>query len=247
MKYVSISVITTGPSPIKNDILEFSAIVEDTKHQLSFDDTPKMRLWVDKEFYRGHPAALSAQKPIFDKICELRAKSSKRLIVPDEVTMHFTKFLQPHFSEGAKFKKPINVAGVQFGTNAQRFLNKFPNFINIPIHPNILELGNFFINWEQDKRPPSFLECKKQCGLPETSELDTLHLAWDVILMLRNKYNPNKKHIEAFGDLCTDFNGNAFPQADIQVGGRVTCGMCGKDYDMADIHQCEPSVKINEI
>ncbi len=54
MKYVSISIATAGINPRQNDILELSAIIENSKTHLSFKDCPKIQLWIDKENYYIH-------------------------------------------------------------------------------------------------------------------------------------------------------------------------------------------------
>ncbi len=83
MKYTSIAIITSGDSPLKNDVLEIGAIVEDTKNKLSFESLPKMRFWINKEYYRGRPDYLVTHKPTLELISELRNKYSQNLISPE--------------------------------------------------------------------------------------------------------------------------------------------------------------------
>ena len=191
MKYVCIATTTTGPSPHKNDILEVTAIVEDTKNQVGVEHCPRLRFWIDKDYYKGHPATLAAQSEVFKKICKFRSKNSKFLITPDEVTINFTKFLQPHFSTHAKFEIPIPVAGFQFATHTRLFLEKFPNFKNIPFNLNVIELSNFFMDWN-DSRPPSFGDCVKRSKIQSTAETNLFNsrlMAQDIIKMLRTRYS----------------------------------------------------------
>jgi hypothetical protein len=188
MKYCSIAVATTGLNPRSNDVLEFSAIIEDTHHLKLLENCPKIQRWIDKEFYRGNPQALASSSHIFTKICELREKKSKRLIISDDLSIHFANLLRPHFTEGSIFKRPITIAGKNFATFDNLFLSRLKNFKNIPLNPRILDPSNFFIDWENDNEPPTFVECKRRCGINPDLPADTMALAWNIIEILRTKY-----------------------------------------------------------
>lgn len=189
MKYLSICVETTGADPIKCDVLECGMIVEDTKNPLSYEELPKLRFWIDKEFYRGSPFSLVAQADILKKICSLRQENSKRLIKPDDACDKILTFLKPHFAEGLNFKAPVVTAGFNFTSLGRRFLSKLKGFGSLPFAPNSLEVTSQFVNWDDDGLIPSFSKCKQLAGLPPAVSHDTLDSSWGVIQILRTKYN----------------------------------------------------------
>jgi hypothetical protein len=196
MRYVCISTLTTGLDYIKNDILEFAAIIENTETLPTLEELPKIRFWIDKEFYRGSPHALANNNKILQKICELRGKESKRLITPDNVFTKFMNFLRPCFAEDGKFTRPIPVAGRNYATFDRLFLNRLKNWQNIPLDHRIIDPGNFFVRWDKDLTLPTLTECRRRSGLQPQTPTDTMSIAWSVIEVLRTLYSKNVKKEE---------------------------------------------------
>jgi len=188
MKYVSVDIETTGLDAVKNDILEVGLIIEDTATKAPYDDCPKLRFWIDKEFYRGNPYALAMNAPILQKICDLRRENSKRLVQPDDAFTRIANFLRPHFANGQIFDKQIVVAGKNYQGFDRAFLSRLKGFENIPFSHRVIDPGSIFINWQKDEVPPGLIDCKKRVGIEGAIKHDTLADAWDVIMVLRSQY-----------------------------------------------------------
>jgi len=188
MKFVSIDTETTGLDPVKNDILEVGLIVEDTLKKLPYDECPKLRFWIDKEYYRGNPYALVMNAHILQKICDLRRENSKRLVQPDDAFNRIANFLRPHFANGSTFDRPIVVAGKNFQGFDRPFLCRLKGFENIPFSHRVIDAGSIFIDWAKDEVPPGLAECKSRTGIEGPIKHDSLADAWDVIQVLRSQY-----------------------------------------------------------
>lgn len=192
MKFVSISILTTGLDPIKNDILEISAIVENTKNPKPLDKLPVFRIWIDKEFYRGNPYALAANASVLEQIGKLRIKNSKRLVAPDEVWGKLVDFLRPDFSTNNKFEHKIPIAGKSYATFDRLFLRRLKNFVNIPFCDRVIEPTNLFIDWGKDSLPPTLNQCLNRVGIQPDTGKGSLSVAWNTIQLLRSTYAGNK-------------------------------------------------------
>lgn len=68
MKYVSIDLETTGLNPEKYQILSFSAILEDTTTKLSFDECPKLNIYILRDELVGSPFAINMNSRIIAAI-----------------------------------------------------------------------------------------------------------------------------------------------------------------------------------
>lgn len=189
MKFAAISILTTGLDPTKNDILEIGIIVEDTQNPKNIEEISKFRIWVDKEFYRGSPSALAEKSEVFKKIAKLRSENSKRLVSPDDVFNKIANFLRSHFAVNGQLNTPIPVAGKNFASFDKFFLSRLKNFSNIPFSPRVIDPTMYFINWNEDKVPPSLSESEVRAGITKESTMDTLDTAWRVISLLRTSYN----------------------------------------------------------
>lgn len=65
MRYVSIDIETTGLDRENCQVLEIGAIVEDCANPKSFEESPKIRLILEREWYQGQPYAINMNARIF--------------------------------------------------------------------------------------------------------------------------------------------------------------------------------------
>jgi hypothetical protein len=68
MKYFSIDLETTGLEPGKHEILTFSAILEDTEKKLSFEECPKINIYILRKELSGSVFALSMNSRILASV-----------------------------------------------------------------------------------------------------------------------------------------------------------------------------------
>jgi oligoribonuclease len=209
MKYVSIDIETSGIDPEKHQILEFSAIIEDTKNPLSFDEIPKFNA---KFFYKeiiGEPIALAMNTrlleifSIYDKIDNL---SDRAFFREEENIYYTTRFPEPNNAYNnawSDFKKmlslsfssreKITIAGKNFAIFDMPFLIKTSTYWDKDHHDcifnrRIIDVANFYINFLNDDVLPNTEECIKRSNLNLQSNHDSMMDAWNVIQLLRLKY-----------------------------------------------------------
>ena len=86
-------------------------------------------------------------------------------------------------------KITINVAGKNFATFDQKFLDEYPDFYKgIRIRKRILDPAILFVDWKNDNALPGLEDCKERCGMIRDVTHNSLEDAWDVIEVLRKKY-----------------------------------------------------------
>lgn len=189
-KIIVISCESLGIDPLKSDLLEIGLIVEDIKNPKEFDDLPKKRIWVDKEYYKGTPQAITANCHILNKICDLREKNSIQLVKPDNVCDKILNFLKNEFASFGKFDKLIPVAGFNYASLCKPFLSRLKDFESLPLDARSIEVHNQFINWNDDNLDiiPNFSSVKEKAGLEKKVYHDTISCCWDVINILRRNY-----------------------------------------------------------
>lgn len=76
MKYLSIDLETTGLNPEKYQILTFSAILEDTAKKLSFEECPKLNIYILRDEIIGSPFAINMNSKIIASISRYQGLKS---------------------------------------------------------------------------------------------------------------------------------------------------------------------------
>ena len=72
LKYVSIDIETTGVDPVNNQIIEFSAIIEDTEKKLPLHEIPTFsKTILNSEYKFTTMPALLMNTRVFEKISKL--------------------------------------------------------------------------------------------------------------------------------------------------------------------------------
>jgi oligoribonuclease len=189
MKFLALSVITTGPDYSRHDPIEIGMMVEDSTKKLDLGEIPCLRIWVDKESYRGHPIGIVQNTHIFEKICDLREKKSLRLVEPDNIFTRMTNFLRPHFAEFGVIKTPIVLAGWQFNTYDKPFLSKIKGYAVFPFSDTVLDPAGLYFDFAGQGAAPSIIDAKNMAGIEIVERKnDSLANCWDTIQLLRAKY-----------------------------------------------------------
>ncbi len=198
MIYFSIDIETTGTDWDKHTVLEFGAILEDTKKQLPFEEIPKFNCLLRHPDYIGTPLALAMHKEIFE---ELESGKSKCEIIPFyDLGRVFQKWLfelyksEQFFDTVAGKDAPliITVAGKNFGTFDLRFLENLGGFKkHVWFRKRILDPAILYYDDAIDTVLPNLETCKERAGIKNTAIAHrTIQDAWDVIEVLRGKLYP---------------------------------------------------------
>ncbi len=207
MKFVSIDIETTGLNPEKHQIIEFGAIIEDTKNPLSFEEIPKFSCIVTHQEIVGHPFALEMNKRIISILSEFSTKKGKEAIVykkansivGKEQLMHLFKEWLINNLELDPFKKPtIVVAGKNFESFDKKFINKintdcspelgYSPYPLVEFSRRVIDPASLYVDWENDDCLPSLDECLHRAGISKKVSHNAIEDAWDVIQVLRKKY-----------------------------------------------------------
>jgi len=211
MRYVSIDIETSGLDSENNQVLSIGAIIEDTKLKLPWDEVPKFNAIVLQRQISGSPRALTMNKGIVELMGEYlegdnelkekhRKYSGYNFYYPEEVIKEFYYFLYnnygaikgeyetPPITSNTKFIL-INVAGKNFGTFDQMFLQKLPWWQKIiRVKQRIIDPAVLCCDWNMDDELPSLKKCKERLKVEGVVTHNALEDAWDVIQVLRKFY-----------------------------------------------------------
>jgi DNA polymerase III epsilon subunit-like protein len=198
MKYVSINIKTTGNDFKNNQIIEFSAIIEDTEKKLPFDKIPKFTKTVlNPEYKFTQMSALLMNIRIFEKIQKLERMTQEQLeddlswVNLNELSIYFTVFLTQN---GFNIEKDIiTIAGKNVaGFDLQFLKSQCPEmFKSIRVNDRTIDPAILYIDWNIDTSPPSISEMIERAGVSDTANFlqhDSLYDCWCVIESLRKFY-----------------------------------------------------------
>lgn len=211
MKYVSIDLETTGTDPETNQIIEFGAIIEDSKNPKSYDESLKFRRVVLQRSgsYVGSAFALNLNSALFKIISELDSGKSVEFVrdqylnnnwcFDDELIPQFRKFLlkandQDKLIESQFLTIEIVAAGKNFGSFDKQFIQRLPDFEihGVKFNYRSLDPTLAYIDWDNDEQPPSTNTLKKRAGIKGQVSHEALDDAWDVIQLIRNSTSYRK-------------------------------------------------------
>jgi hypothetical protein len=221
MKYISIDIETTGLNPEQNKILSIGAVIEDTENQLPINELPKFYGVILHETMTGSPKSLSLNSELIKQIAEYDYKNQPKDSIFYEETDIADSFAQFCYENGlsdedeeivininnsgkvrTEAKKIVlNCAGKNFGSFDRLFLQRLPKFKKwFKINHRFIDPSILYVDWANDKFPPSLSECKKRAlednpnCFPYSGEFVThnaLYDALDVVMLIRNKINKN--------------------------------------------------------
>ena len=194
MRYLSIDLETTGADPLNCQIIEFAAVLEDTKaSDVPVEELPSMRLAVHHEVITGAVAALTLNARLLQEITDAQQKNNlpEDHCLPIEVLPRFALFLDKH---GVDRKRSLVVAGKNFAGFDLPFIQQLPGYGElIEISNAIIDPALLYLDWQKDRRLPNMSTCKSRAGLPDKVSHQALDDARDIIRMLRPFYSKPAK------------------------------------------------------
>ncbi|MGV3639886.1 MAG: exonuclease domain-containing protein, partial [Adhaeribacter sp.] len=91
MRYVSIDLETTGIRPDRHQIIEFGAVIENTRQHLGLEDLPRFKRIVRHAEYTGQAFALNMNARIFREL--VNPSGAADICSPEELVSDFKTFL----------------------------------------------------------------------------------------------------------------------------------------------------------
>lgn len=205
MKYLSIDIETSGLDFDKCSITTIGIIIEDTQNKLAFDEIPKLHLALMHDGLYFEPIAAEMNIEYIKTLSTIIKYGG----IPDDETdliwvsenqvvsriMNFLKknnfelsqrnlfngYLQTYYS--------VNVAGKNFNAFDKIFLEKIYGWkSNIEINRRVLDPAILYMQLD-DNELPDLSRCKMMAGLPSAVSHNAIEDAWDVIQLLRRKYD----------------------------------------------------------
>lgn len=182
MKYVSIDLETTGLNPDTCDIIEFSAVIEDTEKLLPIDELPVYHRYIKKDVYKGQPYALFMHSELFKKI----NNDSENLFscLEHELIPGFINWLYEN-----NLTNKINVAGKNFFAFDNLFLRQLPHYEDIKFYHRVIDPAILFLDIKTDNNLPDLKTCLDRSGIKETVSHTATEDAIQVIKLIRKYYN----------------------------------------------------------
>lgn len=187
MKYVSIDIETTGINSEKCQILQISAVFEDTENVLPIDDLPFFNVFIKHENLSFEPYALEMHRK--SGLLETYNTAKKEPI--NWVCGMLSEWLYDVYDLPRHQHQPfkINVAGKNFTGFDLKFLRQLPSwYVYIDVHRRVIDPAILFLEWFDDKTLPNLDLCLDRAGLENFVTHYALEDAKDVIRVLRTKY-----------------------------------------------------------
>jgi oligoribonuclease len=193
MRYVSIDLETTGTRPDRHQIIEFGAVIENTRQTTDLQNLPRFKRIVRHAEYTGQAFAFNLNARIFQEL--VRPTGAAPVCEAHDLAPQFRDFLVNNgFEAEEKGYVFILAAGKNFATFDLLFLNQLPNWRDhIRISHKILDPVMYYIDYEADESLPSLEECKRRAGFEDPAVThDALDDALDVVRLLRQQYRPEQ-------------------------------------------------------
>lgn len=194
MRYVSIDLETTGVRPDRHQIIEFGAVIENTRTNVDLQDLPRFKRIVRHEEYVGQAFAFNLNARIFREIVSPSGEAT--FCEAHQLAQQFHSFLFNNgFERDGEGYIHIMAAGKNFATFDLQFLNQLPNWNEyIRISHKVLDPVMYYIRYDTDERLPSLEECKRRAGFEDpTVSHDALMDALDVVRLLRPHYQSGQE------------------------------------------------------
>lgn len=190
MRYVSIDLETTGTNPSRHQIIEFGAVIENTKKDIELENLPRFKRIVKHPEYTGQAFAFNLNARIFQEL--VQPTGAAQICEAHELAGQFKEFLINNGFEANDEKGSVWLiaAGKNFAAFDLAFLKSLPNWHkHIRISQQILDPAIYYVNFAEDDKLPSLEECKMRAGFEDTIVThDALNDALDVVRLLRQHY-----------------------------------------------------------
>lgn len=181
MKYLSIDIETTGLSPVKDQVLMFSGIVEDTEALLPLDKLPHLTFILRHERIVGHAFALQMNAWILALMVDSEQQKYSVFDL-DEALDHLQEFLRDNFGKGT-----ITIAGKNVANFDWQFIKDWFDTIGFKVRHRMIDPGSVFFDSTKGYLP-NLDDIKEICGIEGEVTHDAYDDALDVIKVLRTKY-----------------------------------------------------------
>ena len=185
MLYLSIDLETTGLNPQTDQILMFSAVLENTRHPtVHVENLPDFTCYIRHNRYEGSAYALSLNSWIL-RILAGRSEEGPNfpIYTLEEMEDTFDSWLEKN--DLLISSRNVVVAGKNFGKFDYQFLS--PRMKEHFFH-RFIDPGSIFVDWKEES-PPALSKLKSRLGLDEEVTHDALEDARDVIRIIRTGTN----------------------------------------------------------
>lgn len=193
MRYVSLDLETSGSDPLRHQVLELAAVVEDTRRTATtpLTELPSFRRALRHPEICGTAGALALNARLLVELADKTKVDAADICRPEEVLPLLREFLLANgFKPNKKDCVSITLAGKNVGTFDLLFLHELPGWGTlVKAEPAVLDPAAFYLNWHKDSRLPSMLICQARAGDAEPHVAhEALADALEVVRLLRPFY-----------------------------------------------------------
>jgi DNA polymerase III epsilon subunit-like protein len=193
LRYVSLDLETSGSDPLRHQVLELAAVVEDTRRTATtpLAELPSFRRALRHPELTGTAGALALNARLLEELADKSKADAPDICTPAEVLPQLRAFLLANgFKADAKDRVSFTIAGKNIGVFDIPFLRQLPGWGTIiRAEPAVLDPASFYLNWHKDSRLPSMLICQARSGMPEPHVAhEALADALEVVRLLRPFY-----------------------------------------------------------
>lgn len=193
MRYVSLDLETSGSDPLRHQVLELAAVVEDTRRTATtpLAELPSFRRALRHPDITGTAGALALNARLLEELSDKTKSDAPDICGAAEVLPQLRAFLLANgFKLDAKDRVSFTIAGKNIGVFDIPFLRQLPGWGTIiRAEPAVLDPASFYLNWHKDSRLPSMLICQARSGMPEPHVAhEALADALEVVRLLRPFY-----------------------------------------------------------
>jgi oligoribonuclease len=193
MRYVSVDLEMSGPDPLRHQVLELAAVVEDTKRAATtpLTELPAFRRAVRHPEICGTAGALALNVGLLRELADKTKTNALDICQPDELLPQLREFLLANgFRPNKKDCLSVVMAGKNFATFDLLFLRQLPGWGTlVKAEPAVLDPASFYLNWHKDSRLPTMLICQARAGDAEPHVAhEALADALEVVRLLRPFY-----------------------------------------------------------
>jgi hypothetical protein len=184
MIYVSCDIETLGLD-VSCGIVEFGAVVDDLSNQLPLDQLPKFHCYIIQDKYIGEPFAMSMHSEILKRIA--KKEEGYNYVYPSKLGYNFKKFLLKNNFEEKKDKITINIAGKNFMSFDNNFLEKHTDMSkHIQFRSRVLDPAILYFQ-KGDQSLPSLQTCLDRAGIKSEVKHTAIEDCLDFINLIRKK------------------------------------------------------------
>jgi oligoribonuclease len=190
MRYISLDLETSGPDPLRHQVLELAVVVEDTKRLFPLDELPSFRRLLRHPELVGTAGALALNARLLAELAAHKDPAPDHC-APTEVLPQLREFLLTQgFRPDAKGRVRFVMAGKNVASYDLLFLRELPGWGSlVKSEPATLDPAVFYLNWHKDSRLPSLSICKARAQQQDTEVAhEALADALDVVQLLRPFY-----------------------------------------------------------